>query len=68
MMEAAKREASNGDDLLVYTVPQAGAKIGLSRNASYDAAKRGELGTVVKVGRLLLVPKLSFHRKFGGEP
>jgi len=67
-MTASAKGQTQEDDLLVYTVPQAGAKIGLSRNASYDAAKRGEFGTVVKVGRLLLVPKLSFHRKFGGEP
>jgi hypothetical protein len=67
-MAASAKNKAREDDLLVYTVPQAGSKIGLSRNASYEAAKRGELGTVVKVGRLLLVPKLPFHQKFGGEP
>jgi hypothetical protein len=41
---------------LTISVPEAGKKyFGLSRNASYDAASRGEL-PVVKIGRLLRVP------------
>ena len=46
---------------LVYTVPQAGALLGLSRNGSYEAAKRGDIPTI-RIGRLLLVPKVPFHR------
>ena len=46
---------------LVYEVPEAGEKLGLSRNASYDAAKRGDIPTI-KIGRLLKVPKAAFHR------
>jgi hypothetical protein len=38
------------------TVPEAGRRyFGLSRNGSYDAAKRGEI-PVVKIGRMLRVP------------
>ena len=44
-----------GDDRLVLDVPEAGAKLGLGRNASYAAAKRGDLPTI-KIGRLLRVP------------
>ena len=41
---------------LTISVPQAGRKyFGLSRGASYEAARRGDL-PVVKVGRLLRVP------------
>jgi hypothetical protein len=43
---------------LTITVPEAGKRyFGLSRNASYDAAKRGEIITI-KVGKkpLLRVP------------
>jgi hypothetical protein len=36
-------------------VPEAGAKLGLGRNASYAAAKRGDIPTI-KIGRLLRVP------------
>jgi excisionase family DNA binding protein len=41
---------------LTLSVPEAGAKyFGLSRNAAYAAAERGEL-PVVRIGRLLRVP------------
>lgn len=43
------------DDRLVLDVPEAGAKLGLGRNASYAAAKRGDIPTI-KIGRLLRVP------------
>lgn len=46
--------------LLVYEVPEAGAMLGLNRNASYLAAKRGDLPTI-KIGKLLKVPKAAFH-------
>jgi hypothetical protein len=49
------------DERLVYDVPEAGAMLGLSRNASYDAAARGEIPTI-NFGRLLKVPKIAFHR------
>jgi excisionase family DNA binding protein len=49
---------------LVYTVPEAGRLLGLGRNAAYDAAKRGEIPTV-RIGRLLLIPKIPFHRMLG---
>ena len=49
------------DDRLVYDVPEAGALLGLSRNASYEAAKRGQLPTI-KVGKLLKVPKAALMR------
>jgi excisionase family DNA binding protein len=49
------------DDRLVYEVPEAGRMLGLSRNASYEAAKRGDLPTV-KIGKLIRVPKVAFHR------
>jgi hypothetical protein len=45
------------------SVPEAGARYyDLSRNASYDAAKRGEIPTI-KVGRLLRVPVAAMERK-----
>jgi excisionase family DNA binding protein len=46
---------------LVYTVPEAGRLLGLSRNGSYEAAKRGDIPTI-RIGRLLLVPKVPFRR------
>jgi helix-turn-helix protein len=53
-MKNARHTLNN--DRLVYDVPEAGALLGLSRNASYLAAARGDL-PVIKIGRLLKVPK-----------
>jgi excisionase family DNA binding protein len=44
------------DDCKVLTVPEAGRQLGLGRNASYEAAKRGDLPTI-KIGKLIRVPK-----------
>lgn len=52
------------DKRLVYEIPEAGALLGLNRNASYAAAKRGELGEIIQLGRQKRVVKASFHRKF----
>ena len=41
---------------LTLTVPEAGKRyFGLSRNGSYEAAKRGDIPTI-KIGSLLRVP------------
>lgn len=48
---------------LTMSVPEAGKKYyNLSRNASYDAAKRGDLPTM-RVGRLLRVPTRAMERR-----
>jgi hypothetical protein len=47
---------------LTLSVPEAGERyFGLSRNAAYDAAKRGDI-PVVKIGRLLRVPVRALER------
>jgi excisionase family DNA binding protein len=43
------------------TIPAAGRALGISRNAAYEAARRGEIPTI-RIGRLLLVPKVAFER------
>jgi hypothetical protein len=52
------------DPRLVYDVPEAGAMLGLTRNGSYEAARRGDIPTV-RIGKLLRVPKGAFHKLFG---
>lgn len=53
------------DDRLVYDVPEAGALLGLTRNGSYEAAKRGELPTI-RIGKLIKVPKAALHAMIDG--
>jgi excisionase family DNA binding protein len=45
----------------VMTVPEAGALLGLGKNASYAAAARGEI-PVIRFGRSMRVPKVAFDR------
>jgi excisionase family DNA binding protein len=59
-LEATGQKAPSAERV-VYTVPEAGRLLGLSRNGSYEAAKRGEIPTI-RIGRRLLVPKAPFHR------
>jgi hypothetical protein len=46
---------------MTFTVPEAGAMVGLNRNAAYAAAKRGEIPTI-SFGKLLRVPKAAWLR------
>jgi excisionase family DNA binding protein len=48
------------------TVPEAGRLLGLGRQASYEAARRGEL-PVLRIGRRLLVPAPALDRLLSGE-
>ena len=59
-MEAHLQEAGAPKTL---TVPDAGRiYFGLGRNASYEAAKRGDIPTI-RIGRLLRVPVAAMERK-----
>ena len=49
-----------------FSVPEAGAMIGLGRNASYEAAKNGQI-PVIEVGSLKIVPRILWLRKLGVE-
>jgi excisionase family DNA binding protein len=44
-----------------YSVPEAGRRLGLSKNAAYEAARRGEL-PVLRFNRKLRVPRVAFER------
>ncbi|WP_457492215.1 helix-turn-helix domain-containing protein [Tardiphaga sp. P5_C7] len=50
---------------LVYNVPEAGRLLGLTKNASYVAAKRGDLPTI-RIGKLIRVPKAALHAMIDG--
>jgi hypothetical protein len=42
--------------------PDAGRQLGLSRNATYQAADRGQIPGVIRIGRRLLVCRDPFER------
>ena len=48
------------------SVPEAGAALGVSRKAAYEAVKRGEIH-VIRLGKKLVVPLAWLERKLSGE-
>jgi excisionase family DNA binding protein len=44
------------------SVPEAGRRLGIGRNAAYDAVKRGEL-PALRFGKRLVVPLVALQRK-----
>jgi excisionase family DNA binding protein len=44
-----------------YTVPEAAKRVGISRNAAYEAIKRGEL-PALRIGSRLVVPRAALER------
>lgn len=61
-----KQKSSTEKKPATYSVPEAGRIIGLGKNASYDAARRGEL-PVLRFGRLLRVPRATLERMLGKQ-
>jgi excisionase family DNA binding protein len=56
-------EMRDQDECLTISVPEAGRRyLGLKRDASYRAAKRGDI-PVIRVGRLLRVSKRAMERR-----
>jgi hypothetical protein len=55
----------SNENAMTYLVPEAGEMIGLTRNASYAAANRGDIPTI-RIGKLIRVPKMAFHRMLEG--
>jgi hypothetical protein len=54
------------DQPKTLTVPEAGRQyFDLGRNASYEAARRGDIPTI-RIGRLLRVPVVALERKLEG--
>jgi excisionase family DNA binding protein len=54
------------DDRQTISVPEAGRALGISRNAAYEAARRGEIPTI-KFGKRLVVPLARFDRLLAGD-
>ncbi len=50
-----------GDTRKTMTVDETAIELGISRNAAYEAVKRGEIPSI-RIGRRLLIPKAAFDR------
>lgn len=48
------------------SIPEAGKILGIGRNASYDAANRGEI-PVITIGKLKRVPVVRLKRMLEGD-
>jgi hypothetical protein len=58
--------AASSNEQLTYDIPEAGAMAGLGRNASYTAAKRGQIPTIT-LGRRKRVPAKRWHKILNGD-
>jgi hypothetical protein len=61
MLKTKAGDIIGGDPLVAPLWPETGQALGLSKNATYDAARAGTIPTV-RFGRLLKVP-MWFHRR-----
>ena len=50
---------------LTYSVPEAGAQLGVGRDAAYQAVRNGEI-PVIRIGRLLRVPRIALEKMLSG--
>ena len=53
---------------LTYSVAEAAAMLGISRNLAYDLARRGELPGTIKLGqKRLVVSRIAIERLLQGD-
>jgi len=55
-----------GSEELVYTVDEVRKRLKLSRGATYEAIRNGQIPSL-RIGRRILVPASSLARLLGGE-
>ena len=58
MSETATKQA--------WTIPEAAERLGISRNAAYAAANRGELPSI-RIGKRILVPMTGLQQLLDGS-
>ena len=65
-MPKSKKQTTRLRGPFGFSIPEAGAMIGLGRNSSYEAAKRGEIPTL-EFGGLKIVPRIPWLKQIGAE-
>jgi excisionase family DNA binding protein len=67
LLETGKEREMEGEAARrTYSVAEAGKLLGIGRNQTYDAIKRGEV-PAIRIGKRLLVPKAALDRLLSGE-
>jgi excisionase family DNA binding protein len=49
----------------IYTVEEAAAKLGISRNSAYEGVRRGDIPGI-RIGRRIVVPRVPLDRMLDG--
>jgi len=57
---------TNSQESLTMSVPEAGAELGVGRDAAYQAVRTGQI-PVIQIGRLLRVPRAALKKMLSGE-
>ena len=57
---------TNSRESLTLSVPEAGAELGIGRDAAYQAVRTGQI-PVIRIGRLLRVPRAALEKMLSGE-
>jgi excisionase family DNA binding protein len=56
----------NGTARLTVDIPEAADALGLSKNATYDAVKRGQI-PAIRIGRRIVVARATLEKIVSGE-
>ena len=65
-MESSEAAAGKPAEPVTISVPEAGKMLGIGRNASYEAAHRGDI-PVIKIGDRYRVPFVRLKKMLAGE-
>ena len=65
-MPTVKKQTVRSRGPFGLSIPEAGAMIGLGRNASYEAARRGKIPTL-EFGALKIVPRIPWLKQIGAH-
>jgi excisionase family DNA binding protein len=65
--ERTDHKAALSAERQTYSVEEAGAMLGISRNRAYEAARNGEIPALRIGKKRLVIPKKAFDRFIAGE-
>jgi excisionase family DNA binding protein len=66
LIRQAKEQGQRQLQRMTISVPDAGKRLGIGRNAAYEAARRGEI-PIIRLGKRMVVPVAAFERMLSVE-